>query len=431
MKNQILRLQCIDMTVDFYGVCKNDGLVIFVKGLIIDEIADVKVIKETKNLSYGIIEKLIVKSKYRIKEPCPVAYKCGGCDIQHIDYNYQLVLKKNLIEKTFINAKLNVKVLDVIHSDQNLNYRNKIQVPVKGSLIGYYRNHSNDIVEFDDCYISSVVGNIVLLSIKKIINKYDINDYIRHIVIRNSSKDIMVCFVVNNYDIPNIYDVVNDIISIHSDIKSIIFNLNNVDTNVIYGKENKVLYGEPYITDKIDEYKYMIPLTSFYQVNYHQMVNLYRLIIDNGSLNINDSVLDLFCGIGTISIYISKYVKKVLGIEIVKKSIEYANKNKQLNNIDNIEFILADANIIDKYVNDYNVVIVDPPRKGISSKLIDTLNMSSFNKIIYISCNQATLARDLKRLSSKYLIAYTQPIDMFPQTKHIESITILTKKNLL
>lgn len=416
------------MTVDFYGICKKDGLVIFVKGLIIDELADVKIIKETKNIAYGIINELIVKSKYRVKEPCAVSNKCGGCDIQHIDYNYQLVLKKKLIENTFRNAKIKAKVLDVVPSISNYNYRNKIQVPVKGSSIGYYRSHSNDIVEFDNCYISSIKVNNVFNCIKNIINKYNINNDIRHIVIRDSLTDIMVCFVVRKYNIPYINEVVNEIKNISKDIKSIILNLNDKDTNVIYGKESRVLYGNPYIIDAVNEYKFMIPLESFYQINTKQMVNLYDLIIKNGLLNVNDSVLDLFCGIGSISIYISRYVKRVLGVEIVEKSIEYANKNKLLNNIDNVDFVLGDANNIEYYAKDYNVVIIDPPRKGINYNLVNTLNTIKFNKIIYVSCNQATLARDLQLLNESYSFSYTQPIDMFPQSKHIESITVLTRR---
>lgn len=428
MKNSIVKLECIDITVDFYGVCKYEGLVVFVKGLIPGEIADVKITKVKNKIAYGIIDKLIKKSDYRIAEPCPVAYKCGSCDIQYIDYNYQLVLKQKLLKTTFKNMNVDAQILDVLPSPNKYSYRNKIQVPVNDDKIGYYRTHSNDIVEFDKCFITNDSNGLILSDIKELIRDYKITNYIRHIAIREASEGIMVCFVSNTLDIPNINDIVKTLISKHSSIKSILLNLNTKDTNVIFGDLDKCLYGDEYIVDKCNDISYMIPLRSFYQINTLQMKNLYDLVISEGKLNNKDNVLDLFCGIGTISLYIAKYVNTVLGVEIVDKSIEYANKNKELNNIHNVSFIKGNANSINDYLKDYNTIIVDPPRKGLDQQLINDICNSSINKVIYISCNQATLARDIKLFSDSYKIGNVRPVDMFPQTKHIESITVLTKK---
>lgn len=428
MKNSIIKLRCIDITVDFYGVCKYEGLVVFVKGMIPGEIANVKITKVKNRIAYGIIDSLIEKSTHRIKEPCKIAYKCGGCDVQHIGYDYQLVLKKKLIENTFRNMKLDINILDPIPSKDNYSYRNKIQVPVFENKVGYYRNHSNDIVEFDKCLINHDIDNDILMDIKSFIINNDISNQIRHIVIRNVTDGIMVCIVANTYDVTNIDILKNTLLSKYPSIKSILINLNNKRTNIIFGDDDKCIYGDEFVIDKCNDLVYKIPLRSFYQVNSNQMKELYDLIIKNGDLKKDDNVLDLFCGIGTISLYISKYVNKVLGIEIVDKSIEYANLNKEVNNINNVDFVLGDANSISDYSKDYNTVIVDPPRKGIDNKLVDTLINSQIDKIIYISCNQATLARDLKLLSNSFQMDAVQPVDMFPQTKHIESITVLKRK---
>lgn len=428
MKNQILTLRCIDFTVDFYGVCKYEGLVIFVKGLMLDEVANVKILKIKNKIAFGIIDELIEKSKYRIKEPCPVAYKCGGCDIQYIDYNYQLVLKKRLIENTLKHTHLDLKVLDTIGSDDVYSYRNKIQVPVSNDKVGYYRNHSNDIVEFDNCFITNDISNSILKDIKKLIIKYSISTYIKHVVIRNSIDEYMVCLVCNTFDIPYIDEIVTTITNKYSQIKSFMLNLNVSDTNVIFGDFDKCIFGNEYLIDKVDDLSFMIPLRSFYQINSKQMKKLYDYVIKVGELNRNDRVLDLFCGIGTISLYISKYVKEVLGVEINEKSIEYANKNKLINNVANADFIQMDANKISDYINKYDTIILDPPRKGINGELVDSLIHSSVKKIIYVSCNQATLLRDIDLLKEYFVIGNIQPLDMFPQTKHIECIVCLKRR---
>lgn len=430
MKNQIVKVKCIDITVDFYGVCKYEGLVIFVKGMLPDEEGDVKIIKIKKNIAYGIIDSLTVKSKYRIKETCPIAYKCGGCDIEHAEYRYQLILKKNLIINTFKNMKLDLCVNDVVSASYNYEYRNKMMVPVFNHKVGFYRNHSNDIVEFDNCYIESKISNLILNDLKILLDKFYVFDIVRHIVIRtnNDRSEYMVCLVIYRND-ESFNDISREICSKYGLVKSFYLNINNDDTNVILSNNSILLSGNDYINDNTLGLSFRIPLNSFYQINNEQMLKLYQKIVEVASFNINDRVLDLFCGIGTISLYVSKYVKEVLGIELVKQSIDYANINKDLNHIVNVKFIHGDANIIDRYISNYNVAIIDPPRKGINSKLISTLINSSLDKVVYVSCNPATLARDLSLLKDYFTFSNLTPIDMFPNTKHIECVILLTRKN--
>lgn len=416
------------MTVDFYGVCKYEGLVIFVKGMLPDEEGDIKIINIKKNIAYGIIDKLIVKSKYRVKEPCPIAYKCGGCDLEHANYEYQLILKKNCLINTFRNMKLDININDVIGANNNFKYRNKMMVPVSDNKIGFYRNHSNDIVEFENCLIETDLSNNIIKDLKILLEKYNLFNIVRHIVIRCNSDltEFLVCIVSNNND-DNFKAITKELCSKYNEIKSFYININNKKTNVILGDKSILLNGNEYLNDNILDLNFMIPLNSFYQVNCEQMVSLYKKVVEVANFSKNENVLDLFCGIGTISLYISRFVKHVYGVELVKESIDYAAKNRDLNNIKNVDFVLGDANNIDKYIKGIDTVIIDPPRKGINKNLIDTLINSSVKKIVYVSCNPATLARDLSLLKNDFKFSELYPVDMFPNTKHIESVVSLER----
>ena len=426
MKNQIIRCKCIDMSVDGQGICKADGLVIFVKEMIVDEEADVKIIAEKKNYAFGIIDKLIKPSKYRIESNCPISYKCGGCDYRYIDYDYQLQLKKKVLINTFEPYVVN----DIIKDDNPNYYRNKVQVPVRDHKMGFYRKFSNDIVEFDDCKIESEIANKIIADLRIKLNDLKIDNYFRHILIKHGygSKEIMIGFIVKDFNIPNIAQVKDFLVEKYSDIKSIILNLNTKETNVILGDEEKLLYGRDYIYDEFDGIKVKLSLKSFYQVNYHQMLKLYKKILEFAELSKDDEVLDLYCGVGTISLYLARFCKHVTGVEIVPQAIDNANENIRLNNMNNLDFILADASKdMDCYLKNKDVVIVDPPRKGITNKLIDSLKANKIKKIVYVSCNPATLARDLDLLSDEYNISNIQPVDMFPYTTHVETVVLMSR----
>ena len=426
MKNEIVKAKCIDMSVDGQGIAKADDLVIFVKGMIVDEEAYVKIIAEKKNYAFGIIDKLIKESPYRIKSECPIAYKCGGCDYRHIDYNYQLKLKKDVLINTFRNYI----VMDIIPDDNPYYYRNKVQIPVKDHQMGFYRKYSNDIVVFDDCLIESKIANEIIGDLKQILIENKVDKYFRHILIKHgkATDEIMLGFIVNTFDI-NLDNVVNFLIDKYKNIKSIILNLNDKDTNVILGTDEKILYGRDYIYDIYDGIKVKLSLKSFYQVNYQQMLKLYAKVKELADISSNDEVLDLYCGIGTISLYMARFVKHVTGVEIVEAAINNAKDNAKMNNINNVDFILADASKdMDEYIKNKDLVILDPPRKGISKQLIDSLINNKVNKIVYVSCNPATLNRDLDLLSEHYNVSNIYPVDMFPYTIHVECVCALKLK---
>ena len=414
------------MSVDGHGIARADDLVIFVKGMIKGEEADVKIISEKRNYSFGIIDKLIKPSPYRIESDCPIAYKCGGCDYRHIDYDYQLELKKEVL----INTLKGFTVLDIIKDDHPDHYRNKVQIPVREGKMGFYRKFSNDIVEFDDCKIESEKANRIIKDLKKLLIGYKLDKYFRNILIKHAkgTDEIMLGYIVNNFDLD--LSEINDLmIRKYPEIKSIILNLNDKQTNVILGDEEKLLYGRDHIYDIYDGLKVKISLKSFYQVNYGQMLKLYGKIREFADLKGNESVLDLYCGIGTISLYLARYAKEVTGVEIVPQAIENAKDNARINNIINTSFICADASReMDEYIRNKDVVIVDPPRKGISRELIDTFIKLETKKIVYVSCNPATLNRDLEILKEHYNMGPIQPVDMFPYTTHVETICCLYHK---
>lgn len=425
MKNEIVRARCIDMSVEGQGIAKANDLVIFVKGMIPDEEADVKIIAEKKNYAFGIVDKLIKESPYRIKSECPVAYKCGGCDYRHIDYNYQLKLKKNVL----VNTLKNYKVEDIIPDDNPYYYRNKVQIPVKDHQMGFYRKFSNDVVVFDDCLIESKLANEIIEDLKVILVEKRIDKYFRHILIKHAqgTGEIMLGFIVNNFSI-DLDETVNYLVDRHPNIKSIILNLNDEDTNVILGKQEKLLYGRDYIYDIYDNIKVKLSLKSFYQVNYEQMLKLYSKVKQLADVGDNDDVLDLYCGIGTISLYMARFARRVTGIEIVEAAIDNARDNAKLNDINNVDFILADASKnMDEYIKDKDLVILDPPRKGISNNLVESLIKNITKKIVYVSCNPATLNRDLDLLSNYYNISNIYPIDMFPWTHHVETVVLMSR----
>ena len=426
MKNEILRCKCVDMSVDGQGIARAGDLVIFVKGMIKGEEADVKIIAEKKNYSFGIIDKLIVASPHRVISDCPIAYKCGGCDYRHIDYRYQLELKKGVLINTFPD----LKVHDIEACDDPYYYRNKIQIPCADHKMGFYRKFSNDIVEFDDCLIESKIANEMIKDLKGLLLNTKKERYIRHVLIKvgKMTGEVMLAFIVNSFDV-DLSDVTTFMTSKYPMIRSVIMNLNDKKTNVILGDDERVLFGENHIYDEFDGIKVRLSLKSFYQVNHAQMLKLYHLAKTLSEVDENKDVLDLYCGIGTISMYMSRFARHVTGVEIIKQAIENANDNARMNDIHNVDFVLADAGKdMDKYIKGKDIVILDPPRKGVSKELIESLKKNQTRKIVYVSCNPATLARDLELFKDTYKLNDIYPVDMFPYTIHTECVTSLDLK---
>ena len=425
MKNDIVTGKCVDMSIDGLGIAKANDLVIFVKGLIKGEVAGIRITKEKSSYAYGIIDKLIEVSPHRKQLDCPVAYKCGGCDLRHIDYKYQLVLKKEILE----NILKPFKVENITEDDNPYYYRNKIQIPCRDSKMGFYRKYSNDIIEFDDCLLESKIANNIIYDLKKIIKDNPYYDSIRHFIIKHGKQSNEVMFAIVSNDFNKDYkEIVDYLIDKYPNIKSIILNHNDKKTNVILGDEERVLYGRDYIIDIFEGIKVKIALKSFYQINHDMMIKLYNKVLQLAELDNDTRVLDLYCGIGTISLFLSRHCKEVTGIEIVKEAIDNAKENALMNNITNAEFVLADASKgMDEYLKDKDVLILDPPRKGISKELIDSIKKSDIKKIVYVSCNPVTLARDLKLLQDHFDIGIIYPFDMFGYTTHVENVVCLNR----
>ena len=426
MKNDIVTGKCTDMTIDGLGIARADELVVFVKEMIPGETARIRITKEKKNYSYGIIEELLEASECRRKPDCPIAYKCGGCDLRHIDYGYQLELKKKILA----NVLKPYKVADVVCDDDPYYYRNKVQIPCRDGKMGFYRRYSNDIMEFDDCLIESRKANEIIADLKKVLFTYPFSSSVRHILIKHGkmTDEIMVGIITSDID-ADYSPIVDYLTERHQNIRSIILNLNDRDTNVILGDREKVIYGNGYIYDIYDGIKVKISLKSFYQVNHGMMLKLYGKILELAQISENTDVLDLYCGIGTISLYLARYCRSVTGVEIVKEAVDNAMDNAEMNGMDNARFILADASKgMDEYLKDKDVLIVDPPRKGLSESLIRSIINSDVERMVYVSCNPVTLARDLKLLNEAFDLDEIVPFDMFGYTVHVECVTCLERK---
>lgn len=419
-----------------------------VKGTILDELVEVEVING-KNKTANL-RKVVKTSKYRVKPLCPIYQKCGGCSLLHIDYNEQLRIKQEHVQNLF-KEKLGMSkgVLLTVGMENPCHYRNKNQIVFKNTntkeriISGFYQEGTHNVINFDTCYIQDEVSDKIVKTIKKLMVEMKINAFdedrktglIRHILVKRSdqTKEVMVVFVIANTVFPGRTNFIKKLVSIHPEITTIIQNINNRSTSAVLGENETVLYGKGYIYDILLNKKFKISSKSFYQINSVQTAKLYKLAIEAAKLSKEDVILDTYCGVGTIGIIASDYVKQVLSVEIVKDAVNDAIDNAKTNNVKNIKFFCDDASNfmvnLAKARENVDVVIMDPPRKGSDERFINSLLSLSPKKIIYISCNPDTLTDDLKLiLKGKYNITYIQPVDMFPHTSHVECIVCLTRK---
>ena len=379
------------------GIGLLNNKITFIKGAIPGEIVECTITNNKKNYQEGKIVKIIKENNTRIKPICPYFNTCGGCQLMHINYDEQLKFKQEKIENIIHKYTDNsIKINNIIKCDNMYNYRNKATIHVN-KKIGFYKENTNEIIDIKYCYLLDNKINDIL---KKLQNKKLYND---EIIIRSNGINTLI---FNKNDKNNLSNINSD--------------------NIILN--NKILKGNNYIIENLKELKYIVSPQSFFQVNTKQTIKLYDKIKELADLNKNDNVLDLYCGTGSIGIYLSKYCNKILGVEINEQAINDANKNKELNNLTNIKFIVGDAKDVIKKTNfKPNVIIVDPPRSGLFKGMIDDLHKFNANKIIYVSCEPITLARDLKELKDYYKIEQIQPVDMFPNTYHVENVVLLTK----
>ncbi len=451
-KNQEYEVDIIDDGYQGEGIAKIDNFPIFIQEAIKGERIKIKILKVQTNFAYGKIIQIIKESSNRVDAECEEYKKCGGCNLRHISYDYTLKIKKAIVENCLYKAlNKNIEVHDVIGMENPLFYRNKLQYPVGidkdgNAVMGVYSSRTHNIVPVSNCYIQNELcnknANDIFAFIKEnnvsVYNETTLKGTVRHIVIRIGVKtnEVLVTIVVNDNKFKMDKEFVKYITEKYPNIKSIVKNYNTKNTNVILGNKNEIMFGRGYIYDILGEYKFKISPLSFYQVNPIQTEILYNTALNEikSSPDIKNSIaLDLYCGIGTIGIFASKYFKKVYGIEIVEQAIEDAKENAKINNVGNIEFYAGDVEkvlpqILDKIDEKPKIVFVDPPRKGLDNKTVELLKSLKPEKIIYISCNPATLVRDLKELQETYTINSVQPVDMFPFTHHVECVAVLKLK---
>ena len=451
-KNEKYFVDIIDNGFQGEGIAKIEGITVFVDQAIKGEKIKIKILKVQKNFAYGKIIEFIEKSNTRVEPDCSTYNRCGGCNLRHIKYRETLKIKKAIVQNCMNKAlKREVKIDDVIGMKNPLHYRNKLQYPLgldeqKNPVMGVFSARTHNIIPTEKCFIQNEKCEEIAKDIFEFIKQNNISVYdekmlkgtIRHIVIRIGLKtnEILVTLVVNDHKLKD-KELVQYITRKHPEIKSIVKNFNAKNTNVILGDKTEVIYGTGYIYDILGKYKFKISPLSFYQVNPIQTEILYNTAMQfagvNGTNNKNNIALDLYCGIGTIGIFAAKHFKKIYGIEIIEEAIKDAKENAKINKIENAEFYAGDVEevlpkIIEKENIKPNVVFVDPPRKGLDNKTIEFLKELKPEKIVYISCNPATLARDLALLDESYEIKEIQPVDMFPFSKHIENVAVLKIK---
>lgn len=463
-KNDILTIKIEDQGVTGEGIGKVDGYTLFVKDTVIGDIAEVKIMKAKKNYAFAKLLKIIESSPFRVKSLCPVAGPCGGCQLQAMNYKQQLRFKE---EKVYNNIKRIGGIEDFVmkpiigmeescikgHEENGpFRYRNKAQFPVgkdkDGNIItGFYAGRTHSIVPVDSCMLGMMNDGQIMDIVKAFMVENHIEPYdeakhkglIRHVLIRigKTTGQIMVCIVINGDNMPYATELAERLCQVEG-VCDISLNINKEKSNVILGTSIINLYGEGYIEDYIGDIKFRISPLSFFQVNPVQTEKLYGKALEYAGLTGNETVWDLYCGIGSISLFLAKKAKKVLGVEIVAPAVEDARLNAKINNIENVEFLVGAAEeVVPKYFEENreapechpDVIVVDPPRKGCDEALLNTMVLMDPKRIVYVSCDSATLARDLKWLEEYgYKLIEVTPCDMFPQGVHVESVCLLSQR---
>ena len=446
-KNKEYVVDIVDNGFEGEGIAKIDGFTIFIPNAIKGEKIKILIVKVLSSHAFGKIIEIIEKSEYRVEDDCTTYKRCGGCNLRHIDYEETLNVKQravqNLVNKSLKNK---VEVKPTWGMGNPYHYRNKLQYPIGvdkngNAIVGVFANRTHEIIPVENCLIQESQANKIAKDLTELINKYKISVYnettqkglVRHVVIKTGfrSREVMVIIVINGDKLPFEKEIAKQLQEKYEEIKSIVVNINKKNTNVILGEKNINILGDGYIRDYLGEYCFKISPLSFYQVNPVQAEALYNIAIENAKITSNDVVFDLYCGIGTISLFAAKYAKKVYGIEIVEQAIEDAKENAKMNNTQNTEFIAGDTEVLlTDLIENKNiipdVVIVDPPRRGLDNTTINNILKIHPKRVAYVSCNPATLVRDLSLLEEKYEIKMIQPVDMFPFTSHCEVVTILS-----
>ena len=445
-KNDDVRLVIEDMTSEGSSVGHYDSQAVFVRGAVTGDEVLAHIIKAKKNYAVGVVKDIITPSPDRIKSDCPVSDKCGGCSFRNMTYDAEIRYKYNRVADAVARlGHIDAPVRDVIRADKVDFYRNKAQYPVSienGELAyGFYAYKSHRIVPCADCRLQSQDFQPCLDAFKKWVKKNNISSYdeksgrglLRHIYLRQAfaTGEIMACAVINGERLPD-SDYLVSLLSENEKVKSVCFNVNRQPTNVILGDKTVPLYGSETICDVLLGKKFLISPESFYQVNHAQCEKLYKKAAEYANLSGNETVIDLYCGAGTIGLSMADKAKKIYGVAIVPQAVENAKKNAEINGITNAEFFCGDAFDAAKMLENKGIIpdvlILDPPRKGCQKELFDVVKKMSPKQIVYVSCDPATLARDLALLALKgYKTLELTPVDMFPRTPHVETVALIEK----
>lgn len=448
-KNKEYIIEVESVSSDGNGVAHIDGYAVFVPNSVPGDVLKILAVKVKTNYGYGKITEIIKPSADRTDSRCEVFQKCGGCNFMHISYPEQLEIKKGFVADAIsrLGGFKDVEVSEIIGMDEPFRYRNKMVFPFgknkDGDIIfGFFRERSHDIIPLSDCMLGNKIYFEILSEVKSYMKKYGVEPYnearhtgvVRRVFIRESyhTGEIMVVVSANADTLPESDKLIGNLRKISDKIVSIVLNIHTKKNNLVLGEKNTLLFGKPVISDSICGLEYEISPHSFFQINPVQTEKLYKKAIEYADIDTEDTVLDVYCGIGTISLYAAQYAKKVVGVEIVPQAIENAKENALRNNVANAEFYAADAQeLVPKLINDGvkpDVVILDPPRKGSDEDTLSAVASANPKRIVYVSCNPATLARDMKFLAQLgYKPEKVSAVDMFPQTCHVESVVLMSK----
>lgn len=449
-KDKMYIVEIVDIGQGGVGIGKFEGFTVFVDGGLVKDKIKVKITKSKKNYAVGEIVEILEPSPYRVERKCSKELKeCGGCQIQELDYKEQLNVKTNEVKQVIsrIGKLDDVVIHNALGMEEPFRYRNKAQFPIQKvdgvPVIGFYKKKSHDIIPTDQCIIQHDVNDKIIKIIKTYIRAYKVSIYdekthtgvLRHLVTKVgfTTKEVMVVLVANGRKLPYLNELASVLKENIPGFKTLVVNVNREKTNVILGNENRVIYGDGKINDNIGDLVFEISPLSFFQVNPVQTEVLYNKALEYANLGENDTVFDIYCGIGTISLFLAQKAKKVYGIEIVEEAIKDAKINAKINNLDNVEFYVGKAEeVVPKMYKQgkrANVVVVDPPRKGCDEKVLDTIVSMEPDRVVYVSCSPSTLARDLNYLDERgYKCLEVQPVDMFPHSVHIENVALIVKK---
>lgn len=447
-KNQVIPLTITGFTNEGVGVGHFEGQAVFVPYTAPEDVLQVKIVKAMDRYAYGIVQEIIAPSSSRISAECTAYEKCGGCSYQHVHYNNELHAKEQIVIDAMQRiGKIAAPVLPILPSPVEKNYRNKVIYPfckINGKThTGFFATRSHRVVPVSNCMLQPVLLNEIGRFVCELIDKYHLSIYdetthrglLRYLYLRQANVDeqVMLCFVINGRELPHAGQICRALTEQFPQIQHIMLNMNTDKTNVMLGKKYINLVGKDFLTDTLSGVSLQISPASFYQVNHAACEVLYSVVKDFADLKSTDVLLDLYCGVGSIGLSLANNCERLIGVEIVDDAVKMANANAKLNNIANASFISADAGTAaDKLADEGlqpNVVIVDPPRKGCDSVTLDAIVKMNPEKIVMVSCNPATAARDAQILQNHgFKTVKVQPVDMFPRTKHVECVILISKK---